>query len=106
MSRYIDADEACLDAEERGFDFWTSYTDIENTQRFLDEQPTVDAEIVRHGRWIYDQYFGDYSLHIFKCSVCGKKISVNKKEEIADFPYCNCGAKMDGKRNWNDGKIH
>lgn len=49
----------------------------------------------RHAHWIYERFFGDYSLYVFDCSVCGRKIYA-KKEEIADFLFCpHCGAKMD-----------
>lgn len=74
-------------------------------KREIEKIPSADVEPVRHGHWIYEQYFGDYSLHVFKCSVCNRKISVNKKEEISDFPYCNCGAKMD-ERSDEDGEVH
>ena len=48
MARYIDAENARIDADERGFDFWTTDADIDNVQKFLDEQPTVDVvEVIR-----------------------------------------------------------
>ena len=52
----------------------------------IDEMPTVDAELVRHGHW-GEEWF-DHKLKIV-CSVC---------ECFADkwTDYCpNCGAKMD-----------
>ena len=56
----------------------------------INGQPAVDAEPVRHGRWI-DETFKSWGLvhHPFKCNLCG---------EHAEFSslYCpNCGAKMD-----------
>ena len=55
--------------------------------------PTIEAEPVRHGRWIEGGLFNDLA----KCSVCGAKnftfgfVCENK------FGYCpNCGARMDG----------
>lgn len=64
----------------------------------LDDAPTVDAEPVRHGKWIKSDYpqHDDDSLYVYynyHCSKC---------EGMADdrrwLPrYCpNCGAKMDG----------
>ena len=47
--------------------------------------PTVDAEPVRHGEWIK---VDDYAV---MCSECGKY-------EKWIYPYCHCGAKMDGRR--------
>ena len=56
--------------------------------------PAVDAEVVRHGRWIevvtYDQD-GDCLEVEYKCSECGRL------EGLDDEPYCNCGAKMDAE---------
>ena len=49
--------------------------------------PTIEAEPVKHGRWVYDHWCE------FKCSVCGewsKSEPYRGKEN-----YCpNCGAKM------------
>lgn len=50
---------------------------------------TIDAEPVRHGRWIIDK--GD-----MWCSECGYE-DVTENGEPEDYHYCpNCGAKMDG----------
>lgn len=49
-------------------------------------QPTIDAEPVRHGRWIKD----DRYRRSWYCSECGALVRHNC------FDYCNCGAKMDG----------
>ena len=46
--------------------------------------PTIDAEPVRHGRWIrMDDTFARW-----KCSECGLI------EQHSGFAYCRCGAKM------------
>ena len=39
--RLIDADDAVIDADERGFDFWCCDADIDSAQSFIREQPTV-----------------------------------------------------------------
>ena len=39
--RLIDADEAHIDADERGFDFWACDADIDSAQEFLKAQPTI-----------------------------------------------------------------
>lgn len=50
--------------------------------------PTIDAELVRHGRWIKEQLCGCEPYYI--CSKCGKL-------HYQDYNFCNnCGAKMDG----------
>lgn len=64
--------------------------------------PTIDAEPVRHGRWIRDD------LGRTCCSVCEKLVPYVEEYdtdedcggtyevEIDETPYCpNCGAKMD-----------
>lgn len=43
MSRLIDADDFKVDVDERGFDFFVSKTDLDNVQKMIDEQKTVDA---------------------------------------------------------------
>ena len=58
--------------------------------------PTIDAEPVRHGRWV-DR--GDYvttaygSLDLKICSCCNAEVTLDGYDY-----YCpNCGAKMDGE---------
>lgn len=47
--------------------------------------PVIDAESVRHGRWIKKE--------IFRCSECDMP-------SMRRWPYCEmCGAKMDGDEN-------
>jgi len=57
----------------------------------LDAIPEADAEPVRHGHWIVGMDFSD-GTGAFICSLCGHAEKWNE-------PYCNCGAKMDGKEN-------
>ena len=39
--RLIDADDAFIDADERGCEFWTCNADIDSAQEFLRVQPTI-----------------------------------------------------------------
>ena len=56
--------------------------------KILDEQPTVDAVEVVHGRWV-DILSWKYG---WKCSECDRMVESREN-------YCpNCGAKMDGER--------
>lgn len=55
------------------------------------KQPTIDAEPVRHGRWIRM----DDTHTRWKCSECGFV------EESPLFMRCHCGAKMDAKEETN-----
>jgi hypothetical protein len=59
---------------------------------FLEEEPTVDAVEVVHGRWEQAEYHG-----FLRCSEC-KDVYIDDTW-VADgkWNYCpNCGAKMDG----------
>ena len=74
----------------------------------IQEQPTVDAEPVRHGAWLSCDKEG-YILtetalrdgrrwYGYKCSECNNIYHGN-----AFTKYChNCGAKMDGERKDNE----
>ena len=64
----------------------------------VEEAPAVDAEVVRHGRWIkkvesyHDSHTGEYwDEEYCSCPFCGK-------DSDLEHNYCpNCGAKMDGE---------
>lgn len=52
------------------------------------EEPTIDAEPVRHGKWVKPSAFSETV-----CSVC---VQANKNMFGEKSAYCpNCGAKMD-----------
>lgn len=57
----------------------------------IDEQPSVDAVPVVHGRWEWlGPYRGVDDGWIGTCSVCKQRVRFFEKD------YCpNCGAKMD-----------
>lgn len=58
----------------------------------IDDAPGVDAEPVRHGRWIPTELRKSFgTLNGFKCSLCDKGRMIREN-------YCpNCGAKMDAE---------
>lgn len=60
--------------------------------------PTADVAPVVHAHWIYkgSSHYGlnDW-CHRFECSVCGREVELDTKKDIAEIPYCHCGAKMD-----------
>jgi hypothetical protein len=73
--------------ERQKTDVWLT-SDIEY---LLNEQPTVDAVEVAHGRWILKETCGKHTEK-FHCSVCNKV-----PKSLCTETYCpNCGAKMDG----------
>lgn len=61
---------------------------VENEYDLIDKCPTIDAEPVRHGRWI------DSPIGTIECSECGHGYNL-----VGMFVfYCpHCGAKMDLK---------
>lgn len=67
--------------------------------QIIDDEPTIDAEPVRHGRWIVEKGSGEYAV----CSECGGK-SGTQWDGVEPIPlmtpFCpNCGARMDGDDN-------
>lgn len=89
MGRLIDADDAVRRSRE------ASIYDLTDVPEFLAECPTIDAEPVRHGKWIQIwENPNDSNNVICSCSVCGQN---NNWYKNILRPYCpNCGAKMDG----------
>lgn len=75
----------------------------------LDDQPTVDAVEVVHGRWKPDLYHDgqpyrdEWYGYIFKCSVCGDTTMGSYDLECHYNYRPNCGAKMDGERRTDAG---
>jgi hypothetical protein len=65
----------------------------------IDSVPTVDAEPVKHGVWRRGENFGG---EFRDCSVCNVR-----HYKVLFWKYCpNCGAKMDGESNDEQGEIH
>ena len=69
-------------------------------QRLIDEQPTIEAEPVRHGMWdVYPSIFHAASdgYNIMRCSHCKWSIAAPQLRKTDKFNFCpNCGARMDG----------
>jgi len=63
------------------------------SRKDIDNAPTIDAEPVRHGHWIFNPKDAiEMMFTLPKCSECGA-------ESPNGGNYCpNCGAKMDGER--------
>lgn len=91
-------DVRLIDANALRKDIHTSYSDDLGILEHIDNAPTVDAQPVKHGKWIpMDEYCA-------KCSKCGWWQKTNGKcctghanIHKAAYKYCTaCGAKMDG----------
>ena len=91
MPRLIDADALAdelavlLERNTKLIDEWLANL-IEDA---VDDAPTVDAELVRHGRWKKGKY------PLYSCSECGAIYQFVGY----GYNYCpECGARMDGER--------
>lgn len=122
MPRLIDADALDIILKAREHDDWNkkampcswsvAFTEL---REILEEQPTVDAEPVRHAHWIWER--NEYYTRMFDrglrpeeveyfineedcaCSSCLEKYNMNDHGSLFDESpnYCpKCGAKMNG----------
>lgn len=89
--RLIDADNLKAELFDAN---WLTDNDEHMVEKIVERQSTVDAEPVRHGRWIQ----GKIITAFHHCSICGAtyKMQVSCNKYVL-FCYCpHCGAKMDG----------
>lgn len=67
---------------------------------YLANAPTVDAVEVVHGQWI--EILSGQNSSGYECSICKRIVSVVSDVDLRErvlakkYPYCHCGAKMDG----------
>lgn len=92
MAEYIEREKAIELIERYGSDI---------AVREIRRMPAADVRPVVHGHWIrtantWTHDLDEASKPIFYCSVCGRY------EKIKE-PFCNCGAKMDGKDGAENG---
>lgn len=91
--RLIDADVLInwLRNNVKNEDFYKRQFSAFQIRLLLENENTIDAVEVVHGRWANN---GISELMLCKCTVCGFPCSAYA------FNYCpNCGAKMDGDEN-------
>ena len=108
--RLIDAD--ALQRKICGAKCGCEYEDCGNEgdcafDHFIFHAPTIEAEPVRHGRWIFGKelpcswgQIPKNKYHLY-CSECLEQAFNRSEDNDPDFDvdtsYCpNCGAKMDG----------
>lgn len=67
----------------------------------IDDISAADVAPVVHGRWKLLRK-GDWTS-VFVCSVCGRRETIAESESYNSqlkmprkYPYCHCGARMDG----------
>ena len=96
---YISRAEALKDFEACNAENpnWTP----QRVKTLLLRQPTADVAEVVHGRWCVSKIRSIET--VFYCSECKRTVTVGNdffgeapKSVSAAYPYCHCGAKMDG----------
>lgn len=92
--RLIDADELVRNIDELSKDAGFYRAIYNGFSNVISRSPTIEAEPVRHGRWVSDEV--DVLFH---CSVCETQISTSWDYDCDEmWNYCpKCGAKMDGE---------
>lgn len=71
--------------------------------KIIDDAPTIEAEPVRHGKWVQSRSPGGSPL--CNCSVCGDSAISQDNDwgDVIDYhetDFCpNCGARMNGGAN-------
>ena len=58
-------------------------------RKLMVDAPTADVVEVKYGYWIEEE------ACVYACSECG--FTFTSADDISEFKYCRCGAKMDGK---------
>lgn len=122
LIEHLDKKEPCKNCHHRAAcDAWvrnatTLYDDydysVENCPYYV---ATADVVEVRHGEWNIrseiHQMFDDVDEELFvECPFCQRRYHVPfefEDEKILEYareeyPYCHCGAKMDGKETENE----
>ena len=94
MGRLIDAD--AIHYHQMWEEDWTKQTIYFGhgvPEWEIDEMPTVDAEPVRHGKWLCSDDMYETAV----CSVCNYDTEEPYEYVKKSWNFClNCGAKMDG----------
>lgn len=85
--RLIDADVLFEKFKDRPADTDDEKQFNQVVRYMIKRETTIDAEPIKHGKWISRHVFGEDPL---ECSECGNSL------KISGFEYCPyCGAKMD-----------
>ena len=68
---------------------------IEINRHIIDD---IDDTKEKQGEWIHSFYSED-NKDVYKCSECGRFITLDKSDNLSNYPYCHCGADMRVKMN-------
>lgn len=70
----------------------------------LADVPAADVQEVKHGKWIYNGH-NPVMSHVFQCSVCKRYMFSNSLDYVPEeYPFCHCGAKIDGVEGLEEEK--
>ena len=75
------------------------YFDIDDVRKLIVKAPSVEPER-KVGKWISISRDDDME-EFYCCSLCKREIILYPGETLKDYPYCHCGAKMEGGVNCN-----
>lgn len=98
MARYIDADKLTYSRvriihSDGTMGGWNAVV----MSSVIKDAPAADVVEVRHGYWILWKPRRENRNATYKCSVCGKLRS-SYYNDVGEWEYCPCGARMDGER--------
>ena len=84
-----DFKRAVNSVEPMNSDYLTGYISaLSVVEGEIAKQPTADVAPVRHGHWIYENFYT-------RCSVCGNMAIYDKYGQEVESDYCpRCGAKL------------
>ena len=94
MSRYIDTEKL----EKDGWSASRTYQQDAKTMVYetkkLTDFPAADVRENVHGKWV--EYEKGMIVTSYECSLCGRVVMDDTGYDVVkDYPYCNCGAKME-----------
>ena len=95
MAEYIEREALIDDFNSYGSHFAYGVHRVAAIISRIKLQPAADVVEVVHGEWKQNPY----CKRIYYCSVCGRHIEDCTGNQNEHFPYCHCGAKMDGVEN-------
>jgi hypothetical protein len=76
----------------------SAYAAFWKSAKAIQQMSTVDAVEVVHGRWVLAKPRRKGRNATYRCTACGKLRS-SYYNDVFQWEYCPCGAKMDGDGN-------
>lgn len=87
-------DDLILDVIQRNFDCGNTYG-YKVADEIIGLLPSVTSQEPIKGHWVKEESPFGWDEHSYQCSECGRSIHLDTEmEDLDDYPYCHCGAKM------------